>query len=171
MKRTNINVLIVVMLLLCATLGMGCLEEGTDIDELARLNAIENRTWQEEQRWNELRFEILFPNKESPGIDIPVKEIPELEVEVTRVYTKDTGYTTVVYSIENTGNIPVTWLKVSVYLLNDDGNLIATETCYPSDYPDYGLRPGQTIYNERLFNPDQSYGCNSGGIKIVDYEV
>ena len=31
--------------------------------ELAELDLIENRTWQEEQRWNELKFELLYPRE------------------------------------------------------------------------------------------------------------
>lgn len=64
MKRTKIIVLIVAMLVLCTALSMGCLEEEEAYtEEFERLNAIEDRTWQEEQRWNELRFEILFPSE------------------------------------------------------------------------------------------------------------
>ena len=98
-------------------------------------------------------------------------EEPEFDIKVTRVYTDDVDWTKIVYSIENTGNVPVTWLKVSAYLLNDNGNVIAVKTGYPSGYSDYGLKPGQILYASRIFTPAESYGCVSGGIKILDYKV
>lgn len=47
----------------------------------------------------------------------------------------------------------------------------AVETGYPSDYPNYGLKPGQILYAEQLFNESESKDCVSGGVKIVNYNV
>lgn len=118
MKRIKISVLVGTMLVLCAALSMGCLQEETDIDELARLNAIENRTWQEEQRWNELRFEILYPS-EGEGVSTEVPTfVPLSERDVAKYnfewFTTDyigkyseapSGYTyaIVTYRIKNDG--------------------------------------------------------------------
>ena len=80
MKGTRIKALIVTMLLLCVALSIGCTDKPLDTPasvftgvpteeytiEFKELNAIENRTWQEEQRWNELKFEMIYPSEETP---------------------------------------------------------------------------------------------------------
>ena len=66
-------------------------------------------------------------------IRTPSSNEPELKTEVTRVYESDTGYTRVVYTIENVGDIPITRLQVSVYLKDDMNKITAVETCYPSN--------------------------------------
>ena len=137
------KLLIVAMLVLCAALSMGCVDE-----------PIEETPYEKGQR---LQQEL--------------EQIPELEIEITRVQDTGTGYTRVVYTIENTGNIPVTRLQVQVFLKDNMGKIIAVETCYPSDYSNYGLNPGQILYADRLFNEQQSYGCTSGGVKIVNYRT
>jgi len=134
----------IVIMLLCVVSSIGCVER-EEIKETSH------------ERIQRLQQEL--------------DSIPELEIEVTRVQDTGTGYTRVVYTIENIGSIPVTRLQVQVFLKDSMGKITAVETCYPSDYPNYGLNPGQILYADRLFNEQQSYGCTSGGVKIVNYNT
>ena len=134
-------------MLMCATLTIGCVSDSDN-----NLNTPAS-------------IFVKYPGEGA------VVSTPELTTEVTKVYETAGGYTKVVYTIENVGDIPVTRLQVSVYLKDDMDKITAIETCYPSNYPDYGLKPGQILYAERLFNEDESIGYVSGGVIIVNYDV
>lgn len=77
------------------------------------------------------------------------------------------GYGKVVYSVINTGDIEVEYLKVKIIIKDEAGTPIGVHTTYPCEYGT--LRPGQEVIDEYPLMPSEMIGASGVSIEIIDY--
>ena len=77
------------------------------------------------------------------------------------------GYGKIVYSINNTGDIEVEYLKVKIIITDETGIPIGVHTTYPCEYGT--LRPGQEVTDQYPFMPSEMIGASGVSVEIIDY--
>lgn len=90
-----------------------------------------------------------------------------LDITIHNWAQDEYGYGKVVYSINNTGDIEVEYLKVKIIVKDEAGIPIGVHTTYPCEYGT--LRPGQEVTDEYPFMPSEMDGASGISIEIIDY--
>lgn len=102
----------------------------------------------------------------TPTYTTPSKVV-DLDITIHNWAKDEYGYGKVVYSINNTGDIEVEYLKVKIIIKDEAGIPIGVHTTYPCEYGT--LRPGQEVTDEYPFMPSEMIGASGVSVEIIDY--
>lgn len=90
-----------------------------------------------------------------------------LDITIHNWAQDEYGYGKVVYSVMNTGDIEVEYLKVKIIIKDEAGTPIGVHTTYPCEYGT--LRPGQEVTDEYPLMPSEMIGASGVNVQIIDY--
>lgn len=106
------------------------------------------------------------PTAIAPTYTAPSKVV-DLDITIHSLKTDYQGFGTVVYTVKNTGDIPVDLLKVKIILLDASDTPLSVHTAYPNGVEI--LWPGKEAVDDVMFMDYDMVGVDSVTIQIQDY--
>lgn len=102
----------------------------------------------------------------APTYTAPSKVV-DLDITIHSLKTDYQGFGTVVYTVKNTGDLPVDRLKVKIILLDASDTPLSVHTAYPNGVKI--LWPGREAVDDVMFMDYDMIGVDSVTIQIQDY--